>query len=170
MKRSPTIRGAESLGSRITPLGSNADLESQSEYDPGTIAQRAKELKQRQQKIEEAKDPDQMHLLKPLTFNMDELDQQMFEVEDFNITIDRRRVNELMDLYEEKNTRMLIDVNTGEDDIVQENEMTVFTDVNQLETKLNQVKDTIQILKAREIEQNQKFEYLNAPKREAKKS
>ena len=75
-----------------------------------------------------------------------------------------------MDLYEEKNTRMLIDVNTGEDDIVNENGQTVDTETAIMHQKLTQVKETIKILKARKIEQEEKFEYLNAPKRAAKKS
>ena len=52
---------------------------------------------------------------------MDDLERNMAEFDDFEISIDKRAVNLLMEKYEEKNTRMLIDVNTGEDEIVQDN-------------------------------------------------
>ena len=52
---------------------------------------------------------------------MEDLERNMAEIDDFDITIDKRTVNQLMDRYEDRNTRMLIDVNAGEDEIVQEN-------------------------------------------------
>jgi len=62
-----------------------------------------------------------MHLLKPEQFAMEEekLDKKMSEFEDFQIKIDKRSVGILMERYENKNTRLLIDVNTQEADIVQ---------------------------------------------------
>ena len=51
--------------------------------------------------------------------NEDILEQKLGELQDFDITIDRRDVGNLMERYEARNTRLLIDVNTGEDDIVQ---------------------------------------------------
>lgn len=55
-----------------------------------------------------------MHLLKPEQFAMEEdkLDQKMSEFEDFQIKVDKRSVGILMERYENKNTRLLIDVNT----------------------------------------------------------
>ena len=59
-----------------------------------------------------------MHLLKPQAQNMEDLERNMAEIDDFEITVDKRTVNQLIDRYEDKNTRILIDVNTGEDEIV----------------------------------------------------
>lgn len=42
----------------------------------------------------------------------DKLDQKMSEFEDFQIKVDKRSVGILMERYENKNTRLLIDVNT----------------------------------------------------------
>ena len=66
-------------------------------------------------------DPDRMLLLNPLQIAEDELEFWIKEYEDVDIMIDKRNVLDLENRYEAKNTRMLIDVNTGEDDIVQEN-------------------------------------------------
>ena len=42
----------------------------------------------------------------------------MAELDDFDISIEKRLVNSLMERYEERNTRLLVDVNTGEDELV----------------------------------------------------
>ena len=42
----------------------------------------------------------------------------MAELDDFEISIEKRLVNSLMERYEERNTRLLVDVNTGEDELV----------------------------------------------------
>lgn len=62
-----------------------------------------------------------MHLMKPIEIKLDELDDHLLEIDDFGINIEKRHVNQLMERYEAKNTRALIDVNMGEDDIVQIN-------------------------------------------------
>ena len=42
----------------------------------------------------------------------------MAELDDFDISIEKRLVHNLMERYEERNTRLLVDVNTGEDELV----------------------------------------------------
>ena len=108
-----------------------------------------------------------MHLLykHELILNQD-VDKLMAELDDFEIEIDKRKVNQLMEMYEEKNTRILIDVNTGEDDIVQQNLNKVFNEKQKLREKINHVNETIEDLKERKIEINKKNDFLNAPKRE----
>ena len=106
-----------------------------------------------------------MHLLKTIQINMDDLEQQMYELEDFPIQIERRNVNQLQERYEAKNTRLLMDVNMGENDIVETSLMSHETDRRKILTKMQHVDETISILKRRKIEANRKFDMLNAPKR-----
>ena len=61
-----------------------------------------------------------MHLLKTVQINMDDLEHQMYEQQNFEIDIERRNVNQLQERYEAKNTRILVDVNMGENDIVED--------------------------------------------------
>ena len=67
-------------------------------------------------------------------------------------------VLDLENRYEAKNTRMLIDVNTGEDDIVQENGDVVGAEKKKLRRKIDHVQETIDILKKRKIEMKRKNE------------
>ena len=69
----------------------------------------------------ELQDPDRMLLLNPLQIAEDELEFWIKEYDDLDMMVEKREVLDLENRYEAKNTRMLIDVNTGEDDIVQEN-------------------------------------------------
>ena len=62
-----------------------------------------------------------MLLLNPLQIAEDELEFWIKEYDDLDMMVEKREVLDLENRYEAKNTRMLIDVNTGEDDIVQEN-------------------------------------------------
>ncbi len=79
------------------------------------------------------------------------LEQKLSEFSNFPITIDRREVSTLMERYEARNTRLLIDVNEGADDIVTGNKDA--SDKGQaLQQKLNHVKETIAILKVRKVE------------------
>ena len=86
------------------------------------------------------------------------------EYDDLDMGVEKREVLELENRYEAKNTRMLIDVNTGEDDIVQENGDVVGAEKKKLRRKIDHVQETIDILKQRKIEMNRKNEFLNAPK------
>ena len=108
-----------------------------------------------------------MHLLQPEQFEHDEdtLELKIAEIEDFSISIDRRGVLNLQDRYEARNTRILIDVNTGEDDLVQMAQSK--TDKGyKIRKKCEHVKQTITLLTQRKIEANMKHEFLLAPKRE----
>ena len=100
---------------------------------------------------------------------MEDLEHQMYELEDFPINIERRNVYQLQERYETKNTRLLMDVNMGENDIVEEHLQTHDTEKRKVLTKMQHVDETIQILKQRKIEANRKFELLNAPKRAEQK-
>jgi len=97
----------------MPPINQNADLDD-SELTPRRRAARFSQERENLKQAKEAQDPDQMHLLKPEEFAMEEdkLDQKMNEFDDFPIKIDKRSVGILMERYENKNTRLLIDVNT----------------------------------------------------------
>lgn len=69
-------------------------------------------------------------------------------------------------MYETKNTRLLIDVNTGEDEIVQTNLETELTAKRKLQEKIDHVNETIENLKKRKVELTRKNEFLSAPTRE----
>ena len=112
----------------------------------------------------ELQDPDRMPLLNPLQIAEDELEFWIKEYDDLDMIVEKREVLDLENRYEAKNTRMLIDVNTGEDDIVQENGDVVGAEKKKLRQKINHVQETIDILKQRKIEMNRKNEFLNAPK------
>ena len=106
-----------------------------------------------------------MHLLNPNQLDIDLLDKRILEVNDFEIEIEKRQVEMLVDSYEARNTRMLIDVNTGEDDIVQTNNESTLKEKKRLQEKIEHVKETIVALKQRKIEAKKKFEFFSAPKR-----
>ena len=112
----------------------------------------------------ELQDPDRMLLLNPLQIAEDELEFWIKEYDDLDMIVEKREVLDLENRYEAKNTRMLIDVNTGEDDIVQENGDVVGAEKKKLRRKIDHVQETIDILKQRKIEMNRKNEFLNAPK------
>ena len=112
----------------------------------------------------ELQDPDRMLLLNPLQIAEDELEFWIKEYDDLDMIVEKREVLDLENRYEAKNTRMLIDVNTGEDDIVQENGDVVGAEKKKLRRKIDHVQETIDILKKRKIEMNRKNEFLNAPK------
>ena len=112
----------------------------------------------------ELQDPDRMQLLNPLQIAEDELEFWIKEYDDLDMIVEKREVLDLENRYEAKNTRMLIDVNTGEDDIVQENGDVVGAEKKKLRRKIDHVQETIDILKKRKIEMNRKNEFLNAPK------
>ncbi len=108
-----------------------------------------------------------MHLLQPEQFEHDEdaIELKIAEIEDFSISIDRRGVQNLQDRYEARNTRILIDVNTGEDDRVQMAQSK--TDKGyKIRKKCEHVKQTIKLLNQRQVEAKMKNEFLLAPKRE----
>ena len=112
----------------------------------------------------ELQDPDRMLLLNPLQIADDELEFWIKEYDDLDMIVEKREVLDLENRYEAKNTRMLIDVNTGEDDIVQENGDVVGAEKKKLRRKIDHVQETIDILKKRKIEMKRKNEFLNAPK------
>ena len=112
----------------------------------------------------ELQDPDRMPMLEPLQIAEDELEFWIKEYDDLDMMVEKRDVLELENRYEAKNTRVLIDVNTGEDDIVQENGDVVGAEKKKLRQKIAHVQETIDILKHRKIEMNRKNEFLNAPK------
>ena len=112
----------------------------------------------------ELQDPDRMQLLNPLQIAEDELEFWIKEYDDLDMIVEKREVLDLENRYEAKNTRMLIDVNTGEDDIVQENGDVVGAEKKKLRRKIDHVQETIDILKNRKIEMKRKNEFLNAPK------
>ena len=58
-----------------------------------------------------------------------------------------------------------MDVNMGENDIVETSLMSHETERRKILTKMQHVDETISILKKRKIEANRRFEMLNAPKR-----
>ena len=88
-----------------------------------------------------------MHLLNPNQLDIDLLDKRILEVNDFEIEIEKRQVEMLVDSYEARNTRMLIDVNTGEDDIVQTNNESTLKEKKRLQEKIEHVMETIVALK-----------------------
>ena len=111
-----------------------------------------------------------MHLLTPLEWHeVSDIDLLIGEMLNFDILIDKRQVNQLLEMYEEKNTRLMTDVNMGEDDIVQINQENVLTAKRKLQEKIYHVNETIQILKRRKVELTRKNEFLNAPKRQSQK-
>ena len=110
-----------------------------------------------------------MHLLRLLQINMEDLELQMFEQDDFPIEMEKRSVNQLQERYEVKNTRNLIDVNMGENDIVEDKIQSQDTEQQKIKLKMIQVDETIKTLKQRKIEAQVKFEFLNAPKRAEQK-
>ena len=110
-----------------------------------------------------------MHLLSLLQIPINELEQRMFEQEDFPVEIEKRQVKQLEERYEAKNTRILVDVNMGESDIVEENSTTQDTEKRKVREKIRHVDETIAILKTRKIEAQRKFEFLSAPKRAEQK-
>ena len=110
-----------------------------------------------------------MHLLSSIQINMDDLENQMYEIDNFPITIAARNAYQLEERYEAKNTRLLIDVNMGENDIVQEHLQTHDTEKRKVLTKMKHVDETISILKTRRIEAYRKNEMLTAPKRAEQK-
>ena len=112
----------------------------------------------------ELQDPDRMLLLNPLQIADDELEFWIKEYDDLDMIVEKREVLDLENRYEAKNTRMLIDVNTGEDDIVQENGDVVGAEKKKLRRKIDHVQETIDILKKRKMEMKRKNEFLNAPK------
>jgi len=71
-----------------------------------------------------------------------------------------------MEMYEEKNTRLLHDVNAAEDDFVKQNSANVREEKQKLQTKLDQANLTIKLLKQRKIELTKKNDFFSAPKRE----
>ena len=88
-----------------------------------------------------------MHLLKTVQINMDDLEHQMYEQQNFDVDIERRNVNQLQERYEAKNTRILVDVNMGENDIVEDTMQTHDTERAKKLTKVKHVDETITILK-----------------------
>ena len=88
-----------------------------------------------------------MHLLKTVQINMDDLEHQMYEQQNFDVDIERRNVNQLQERYEAKNTRILVDVNMGENDIVEDTMQTHDTERAKKLTKIKHVDETITILK-----------------------
>ena len=92
-----------------------------------------------------------MLLLNPLQIAEDELEFWIKEYDDLDMIVEKREVLDLENRYEAKNTRMLIDVNTGEDDIVQENGDVVGAEKKKLRRKIDHVQETIDILKKRKI-------------------
>lgn len=72
-------------------------------------------------------------------------------------------------MYEDKNTRLLIDVNTGEDEIVQTNLVTTHVAKRKLQEKIEHVNETIEILEKRKVDMLRKNEFLSAPKRDIQK-
>ena len=106
-----------------------------------------------------------MHLLGTIQINMDDLEHQMYELDNFPINIAARNAYQLEERYEAKNTRLLIDVNMGENDIVQEHLQTHDGEKRKVLTKMKHVDETISILKTRRIEAYRRNEMLMAPKR-----
>ena len=72
-----------------------------------------------------------------------------------------------MDHYEAKNTRLLVDVNTAEDDIVQGTSDYTLSRKKQLTQKIKHVKETIEIMKERIKEARRKNDFFSAPKKVA---
>lgn len=89
----------------------------------------------------------------------------MYELDNFPINIAARNAYQLEERYEAKNTRLLIDVNMGENDIVQEHLQTHDSEKRKVLTKMKHVDETISILKTRRIEAYRRNEMLMAPKR-----
>ena len=110
-----------------------------------------------------------MYLLQPKQLDIDQLDNRISELHDFEISIEKRQVEQLVESYEARSTRTLIDVNTGEDDIVRENSDKTLNEKEKLMDKIKHVKETIVILKQRKIEQQKKLDFLSAPQKAKKK-
>lgn len=70
---------------------------------------------------------------------------------DFPIAIDKRNVWQLLEEYEERNTRMVIDVNTGEYELVT-SDKNGSKETLQLKKKIDRVIETIDVLQNRKIE------------------
>ena len=171
LKRGETIDSqASGLRSRV---GINTDIDSVNESSNLGVAKKAGESKMPNQrndelakKMKEWKDPDQMALLTALnvTETDDDLEEKIAAIADFPITVDKRDVWKLLEEYEQRNTRMVIDVNTGEYDLVIGNTEKTEKDA-ELRQKIKRVSETISVLKKRKLECDQRYEFFSAPKK-----
>ena len=75
----------------------------------------------------------------------------MAQIPDFPITIDKRDVWKLLEEYEERNTRTVIDVNTSEYDLVSGDRDTSKQNI-ELKNKIDRVVETINVLQKRKDE------------------
>lgn len=111
-----------------------------------------------------------MHLMDalPVTENDDDLEEKMALISDFPITIDKREVWKLMEEYEERNTKLVTNVNTGEYDLVMGDKDDSKVTLG-LSKKIARVIETISVLRERKIECDKKNEFYSAPLRAAQK-
>ena len=89
----------------------------------------------------------------------------MRQVPDFDIEIKPRDVRALMAKYEEKNTRIVTDVNVQEDDIVQLKDENYDQQKLRMKDKISQMDFTIERLRKNLTWQTRKHELLIAPKK-----
>ena len=140
----------------MTPTGVNTDIGSVHESSNLGAGRReggkapTHRNEELDKKLREADDPDQMHLLKELQISEtdDDLEEKIAALPDFPITVDKRDVWKLLEEYTERNTRMVIDVNTGEYDLVEGNTQQNEKDAV-LKKKIQRVTETIDVLRKR---------------------
>ena len=88
-------------------------------------------------------------------------------VADFTINIDKRDVWKILEEYEERNTRMAFDINTSEFDLLKVTGSVTATD--EVAQKIDRVNETIEKLRKRKADCDQRNEFFSAPKRAAQK-